>query len=306
MSRNYSNFAKTGSLAAPVAAGDASILVDTQTDYPAPSYVIVVYEGASTPQAAPNKETMLVTGVTDNGDGTFTLTVDRDIDGYNGGGISFSDAATVEHTVVADEVGPKKTLVQSQVLKSNRMILYDDFDRPDRTLDGDSAPTGQTWSANGTSSNIVDGAARGGDMIIPCVSNDNTNDPYQVEAWIYRNSGVNNYIRIYGYWSDSNNWIAVEQGNGSTGLLFKYQGSVSNLGSTPDGFTERNGIVRIGMQWTPSRPSIGFWKYPIGGESNFDTDTTTGIETVISNSTHVGFLEGGGHIESIRVYDPVA
>lgn len=164
MSRNYSNFAKTASLAAPVAAGDASIPVDTQTDYPAPSYVIVVYEGAGTPQAAPKKETMLVTGVTDNGDGTFTLTVNRDIDGYNGGGISFSDAATVEHTVVADEVGPPRSEILSQGVRSfsgtrthHNWLEWADFSGSAADANGYEIASGKTLTVHQGTASVEDG-----------------------------------------------------------------------------------------------------------------------------------------------------
>ena len=143
--RNYSNFAQAGAPASSIASGDTSIDVDTQTDYPDAPYVIVVYEGGDTPPAAPKKEVMRVTAV--SGSGPYTLTVERDIDGYNSGGVSFTPSATVQHISIADEVAHPRSFREAFEPGPGIYTAYDDFNAPDGTsLNGRTLPTGQTWT----------------------------------------------------------------------------------------------------------------------------------------------------------------
>jgi hypothetical protein len=310
MSRNYSNFAKTASLAAPVAAADTSIDVDTQTDYPAPSYVIVVYEGAGTPQAAPKKEVMKASGVTDNGDGTFTLDVDRDIDGYNGGGISFSDSATVEHTVVADEVGPKSSFLKAKGLKADRYPLYDDFCRSDRSLGGDSLPTGQTWQEDLGTNVIQDNLYRNTNtnesrILAPYDPETTVGETYQIEAVLYRTTEKNKRPALYTHWVDSNNWIRLRKGNGSLQLQVSESGTVSQL-SELGGAINRSGLLRIGMIYVPHNNHFNFYMLPIESGGNY-YGASSSINSLVADSTHVGLEISGydeSYWESICVYKP--
>ena len=95
--RNFSDFAVPTTLSAPVAAGDAEISVSSTVDYPSYPFLIIVFEGADTPEAATTKEVMRVTGAGATG----TWAVERDADGYNGGGQSFTTAASVAHAGTA-------------------------------------------------------------------------------------------------------------------------------------------------------------------------------------------------------------
>jgi hypothetical protein len=61
---------------------------------------------------------------------------------------SFSEGDPVRVGVQGrDDAGPEQAVLQSQVIKPGpRLVAYDDFDRPDGSLSGDTLPSGQSWS----------------------------------------------------------------------------------------------------------------------------------------------------------------
>lgn len=72
---------------------------------------------------------------------------------------SFSEGDPVRVGVQGrDDAGPERAAVQSQIYGSNpRLEVFDDFARTDRAIAGDTAPSGQTWSVEGSpaTANIV-------------------------------------------------------------------------------------------------------------------------------------------------------
>ena len=209
--RNYTNFAKTAAPSSSIASGDTSIDVDTQTDYPDAPYIITVFEGGETPPAASTKEVMRVTAV--SGSGPYTLTVERDIDGYNGGGQSFTTSATVQHVSIADEVGPRRAVVAGRTESEYRSRCHADFSVPDQSADGFTIASGQSLSVQSGSASIEDnalflGGASTNRVLIP--------NPYSYGGVIYLqniydpNSGTK--LKIYPEWIDSNNHVYFLKG----------------------------------------------------------------------------------------------
>jgi hypothetical protein len=302
MSRNYSNFAKTASLAAPVAAADTSIDVDTQTDYPAPSYVIVVYEGAGTPQAAPNKEVMKASGVTDNGDGTFTLTVDRDIDGYNGGGISFSDAATVEHTVIADEVGPKRNVVQSQIAKDSSRLKYA-FDFSEGQIPPEMTAHKGTWGVEG---GALYCDTNGGEGILT-VTGLSISPPTMIETRVVMMHRTDKFM-VIPHRNDNSNYI--RSGVTSTSIVLEEVsgGSVSTLaqrGNILDNHQRINSLRVKGENKFGDLRIRPFTEYLRGASANLSSIYSGGITPTTHNEIGLyadSISNGKIYFENFAVY----
>ena len=311
--RNYSNFAKTATIAdgsGGVGSGDTSIDVDTQTDYPDAPYVIVVFEGGDTPPAAPKKEVMRVTAV--SGSGPYTLTVERDIDGYNGAGQSFTTSATVQHVSIADEVGPQRSVVQSQTLKaSQRLVVYDDFDR--ETLG--SAPTGQSWNVRQGDPVINDGSLTRSqvnpdvDTTVTIPYDISSNQKSVIEATGHNSDGSTVYIFVA--WQDPDNWIAVGLEAGKTNLTVNNSGTVNKVDNTDYIGGIRNGKFEIGAVITADantgEANMLYYSKEVNASSHI---LSSDEKSIINNSNNIGvgivgyFTKGVDLVENLRVYDP--
>ena len=245
--RNYSNFAQAGAPASNIASGDTSIDVDTQTDYPDAPYIITVFEGGKTPPAAPKKEVMRATSVTENGDGTFTLDVVRDIDGYNGGGESFTTSATVQHVSIADEVGPKEAIVSTQTVSESDLYLYENFRGPSGgNLGGRTSPTGQTWTSQtgGGEFDVGEGTlepnAFGGICTVPGAGQDVS---HRVRYMIHSTDNFEFSI-VFG-WTDVDNYFTAALGGASISINEVSGGSSSQIANTS---TNNHKMPRAGLK----------------------------------------------------------
>ena len=311
--RNYTNFAKTAAPSSSIASGDTSIDVDTQTDYPDSPYIITVFEGGETPPAAPKKEVMRATSVTENGDGTFTLDVERDIDGYNAGGESFTTNATVQHVSIADEVGPTRRFTQGNLLYSPQNVYaYDDFSDDATKVDGKSLPSGQTWDA-GSGFSIENGVlkATGVDQ----------------EALISRPSQffrIKSHIKITGdkdefgivFYQDADNWALVGPGiDDTTGNLENLRFIYSDAGTVntqveTESFNARFKSSFGVLEVVTAKDSFGDTQ---GLYASIDEETissffrsNTALKSIMSNAEKVGFKcfsNGGLKVTGFQLID---
>jgi len=281
--RNYTNFAKTAAPASSIASGDTSIDVDTQTDYPDAPYVIVVFEGGDTPPAASKKEVMRVAAV--SGSGPYTLTVERDIDGYNGGGESFTTSATVQHVSVADEVGPTRSRVQGVTGVGPQQVVYDDFAGSDGDLlDGRVAPSGQTWSDPDSNIWKINSDRAYADSNIPRqakLSYIPTSNTYRVEALYETDSRQAGPIIAY---QDDDNYLFVYV-RSDYGIKMVSGGSVSLLASS--GLTAPfTGIFRVSGGVDKREGYL--WVGSEFGGLRFDLSNNADADSIVSNSVGVG------------------
>jgi len=163
MSLNYNDYAVETAPANSIAGADTSIDVSDNTAYPNPPFLIDVFEGGSSPNDAVKQggtvERMRVTAT--SGTGPYTWTVDRDYNGHNGAAQSFSTSAKVWHIQPAKAMGPNRPFTQSQILKPNHVVAYDDFSGPDvANVDGYTLPTGQSMTVQSGGAEIANGVLR--------------------------------------------------------------------------------------------------------------------------------------------------
>ena len=284
--RNYSNIAQAGAPASNIASGDTSIDVDTQTDYPSAPYVIVVFEGGDAPPAASKKEVMRVTSV--SGSGPYTLTVERDIDGYNAGGVSFTTSATVQHVSVADEVGPQRSTVQSQLAKNSNRFYGDDFS---------SGVVTDHWTIQkGGASYTTDGRLKvDADSII-------TFDDYPgeldvsglIHTLIYHEHDAPKGV-VLAYSANDTIWY-VMQNKLRLKFIDRDAGSESEIGSTLSASHTRSGgpsVMKIGV--SDRFGSLSRVQATVGehGASINSTDPNNN-STAIQNSTNFGLINTAG------------
>jgi hypothetical protein len=238
-----------------------------------------------------------------NGGTNITLT-DRGQEGTSAASWSEGDPVRVG-VQGRDDVGPSRVITQSQIIKpSSRLAVYDEFDRQDQTLDTTSLPSGQTYQSQSGTPQITDRAFEGGHVLVPYASpTDNENEPYMMEAKMWRGTGPNNSVSIYPFWVDPDNYIEIKVGNGSIDLIVKESGtstSYSSIGIINQSRT-RSGIYTIGGRLVPHRPNFNWWRdryYTVG-----QVDLSTSEMDIVKNSTHIGLGEDGGIIESFYVYN---
>ena len=302
--RNYTNFAKNAAPASSIAGGDTSIDVDTQTDYPDAPYVIVVFEGADTPPAASTKEVMRVTGV--SGSGPYTLTVERDIDGYNAGGVSFTTSATVQHVSVADEVGPTESVTKSQIAQpSSRLTAYDGFIRGSLG----EAPSGQSWTVQSGGASLNRGLTQSGSGLDATLAEPRTSsDAFSVGLSCMLDNGGGNQISLYIGYQNADNWVRVRaRGGGRVYLEKSVAGSISTIATTDNGPNRYRGMFgeyRFSNHPPTGSYVFGFVPWGTDGFNNGDGD----VDTILDNSVGIGVSMSNGYngfAEGLWLYDKI-
>lgn len=204
-----------------------------------------------------------------------------------------------------------KRVVQSQIIKpSKRLVAFDDFDRSQRLLGGDDAPSGQTWQdPTGDHWKIESGRAFADSNIrrpayLPYTP---TQDQYFVDGLVY-NAGNRGQGLIISY-QDKDNFI-VGYVRSNPGLQIVSAGSSSTLKEAGYSFRvpfSGTHELRVGINKKETQLYVesGF------GGMRYDYSKSTDAQNIISNSIGVGMSESKSTdsdpvFERFFVYEPVS